>query len=73
MNENQIKHILKLTELVLRYVRDCDGECANCQLGSMPMSHSSDLPELPQGLKLCELFDYISQTIEINETPTIKQ
>ncbi len=32
------------------------------------MSHSADLPGLPQGLTLCSLFDYITQTIEINES-----
>ena len=67
LSKDQIKHILKLTELSLRYVGDCDGDCDACLLGIAPMTHSGDLPELPPGLKICELFDYISQTMEINE------
>ena len=71
MNEHQIQHVLKLTELALKYVCDCDGDCTNCQLGSVAMAHTDDLPELPQGLNLCALFDYVTQTIEINEAPKL--
>lgn len=62
LTEDQIKHVLKLTELSLRYVTDCEGICTSCRLGIAPMSHSADLPKLPKGLSVCSLFDYISQT-----------
>ena len=72
MTKDQVGHILKLMELSIMYVSDCDGPCTSCPLDVEPMSHTSDLPELPPGLNVCNLFDYISQTIEINEAPNIK-
>ena len=62
--EDRFLHILNLNELTLRYVYDCDGVCANCKLGHSPTNHSVDLPELPSGLMLCHLFDYISQNLK---------
>ncbi len=58
----QLEHIQSLIELAIRYVTDCDG-CAEgvCPLLVEITEHTSDLPALPSGLTICNLFDYITQ------------
>lgn len=62
LSKEQINHIVELMKLVIAYVTDCDG-CPNedCPLCVEVTKHTPDLPELPSGLILCNLFDYISQ------------
>ena len=52
---------ITLAELVKLYETDCDSECDKCPLGTRAIKRTSDLPELPEGLDLCALFDYINQ------------
>jgi hypothetical protein len=65
LNPEQIEHVLDLVRLVLLYVGDCNSSrgagCATCPLGVPVTRHTNDLPDLPSGIILCNLFDYISQ------------
>lgn len=62
LDKKQVKHMLTLIELAILYVADCLG-CteSDCPLNVEIKEHTSDLPDLPPGLKICSLFDYISQ------------
>ncbi len=63
MEERQLDHIQKLIGLAIRYVLDCDGCAAegDCPLHVEITEYTQDLPALPPGLTICNLFDYISQ------------
>jgi len=60
MSKSQMQGALKLIELALLYIEDCEGSCEDCPLHAEPKRKADELPDIPPGITLCDLFDYIA-------------